>query len=355
MVQEACARLGAVTGKGLSALIREEFGVRWVALAMLSFLVASFGTTASEFAGIAAASELFGAPRLASVPLAATLVFLLVLRGSYRLVERVFLAMTVVFFAYIATAFMTTSDWTPVLRAAVVPTFRLETGYVFMLITLIGTTITSYMQFFLQATVIEKGVTARELRLTRADVVISAIFADLVAFFIIVTNAQTLHPAGIQIDTAADAARALEPLAGPYAQALFAIGLIGASLLAASVLPLSSAYVVTEAFGWERGISRRFHEAPVFLGLYSGMLFLGAAVVLIPGMPLVVLMLASQFIDGIQLPIILVFIVLLAGSRAVVGNHASGRLVRAIQWITAVVLGVLSLLLLVLTTTGFGG
>jgi Mn2+/Fe2+ NRAMP family transporter len=179
-------------------------------------------------------------------------------------------------------------------------------------------------------------------------------FADLVAFFIIVTNAQTLRPAGIQIDTAADAARALEPLAGPYAQGLFAIGLIGASLLAASVLPLASAYVVTEAFGWERGISRRFHEAPVFLGLYAGMLLLGAAVVLIPEMPLVALMLGSQFIDGLQLPIILVFIVLLAGSRALMGRYASGRLLRAIQWATAVVLGVLSFLLLVLTTTGFG-
>ena len=355
VVQEACARLGAVTGKGLSALIREQFGVRWVALAMLSFLVASFGTTASEFAGIAAAGELFGVPRLVTVPSAAALVFLLVVRGSYRIVERVFLAMTVVFFAYIATAFMTTSDWAPVLRALVVPTFSFDTGYVFLLITLIGTTITSYMQFFLQATVVEKGATERDLPLTRADVVISAIFADLVAFFIIVTNAQTLYPPGVAIDTAADAARALEPLTGPYAQTLFAVGLVGASLLAASVLPLSSAFVVTEAFGWERGISRRFREAPVFLGIYSGMLLLGAAVVLIPGLPLISLMLASQFIDGIQLPFILVFIVLLAGNSALLGKYASGRVLRGIQWATAAIIGALSLLLLVLTATEGGG
>jgi Mn2+/Fe2+ NRAMP family transporter len=239
-----------------------------------------------------------------------------------------------------------------VLHVAVVPTFHLDTGYLFMLITLIGTTITSYMQFFLQAAVVERGATESDLRLTRADVVISAIFADLVAFFIIVTNAQTLYPAGIQIDSAAEAASALEPLAGVYAQDLFAVGLIGASLLAASVLPLSSAYVVTEAFGWERGISRRFKEAPVFLALYTGMLFLGTTVVLIPGIPLVPLMLASQFIDGVQLPVILVFIVLLSGSAAVLGKHASGAVLRAIQWATAAVLGILSLLLLALTITG---
>ncbi len=354
VVQEACARLGVVTGKGLSALIRENFGVRWVTLAMFTFLIAAFGTTASEFAGIAAAGELFGVPRLVSVPLAASLVFVLVIWGSYRVVERVFLAMTVVFLAYVATAFMTTSDWTPVLKATVVPSFSLDSGYIFLLITLIGTTITSYMQFFLQAAVVERGVNEKELGLTRADVVISAIFADLIAFFIIVTNAQTLHPNGISIDSAADAAGALEPLAGPYARGLFAIGLIGASLLAASVLPLSSAFVVTEAFGWERGISRRFKEAPLFLGLYTGTLGLGALLVLVPNVPLVGLMLVSQFIDGVQLPVILVFIVLLAGSRRLLGKHVSGRVVRGIQWLTAIVLGALSLVLLGVSATGIG-
>jgi Mn2+/Fe2+ NRAMP family transporter len=262
--------------------------------------------------------------------------------------------MTVVFLAYVATAFMTTSDWAPVLKATVVPRFSLESGYIFLLITLIGTTITSYMQFFLQSAVVERGVTEKELGLTRLDVVISAVFADLIAFFIIVTNAQTLYPNGISIDTAADAARALEPLAGPYARGLFAIGLIGASLLAASVLPLSSAFVVTEAFGWERGISRSFREAPIFLGLYTGTLGLGALLVLVPNVPLVGLMLASQFIDGVQLPVILVFIVLLAGNRRLLGKYASGRFARGIQWVTAAVLGVLSVVLLVVSTAAGG-
>ena len=354
VVQEACARMGIVTQRGLAELIRERFGVRWVTVAMLTFLIASVGTTAAEFAGIAAAGELFGLPRLLTVPVSCAFVFYLVVGGTYRLVEKVFTAMTVVFFGYIVTAFLTTPDWRPVLRAAVVPTVRLEAGFLFMAITLIGTTVTSYMQFFLQSSIVEKGVMERELGFTRGDIVISSIFADLIAFFIVVTTAQTLHPAGVEIATAADAAKALVPLAGPYAEVLFAIGLVGASLLGATVLPLSTAYLVTEAYGWERGMSRSFREAPIFMGLYTGVLILGALIVIVPGMPLLSLMVVSQFIDGVQLPIILVFIVLLVSSRSLLGRHTSGGLLRAIQWATAIVLGMMNVALLVMAASGVG-
>lgn len=354
VVQEACARMGIVTGKGLAGLIREKFGIRWTALAMVTFFMASLGTTASEFAGIGSASELFGISRYMSVPFAFVLIFYLVVGGTYRLVEKVFLAATVVFFGYVGTAFVVTPDWTPVLRASVVPTFRADQGYLFMAITLIGTTITSYMQFFLQATEVEKGTSVRELPFVRADVVISSVFANLIAFFIVVTTAQTLHPHGIKIDTAADAARALAPLAGSWAEVLFAIGLVGASLFGATVLPLATAYVVTEAFGLERGIARSFREAPVFMGIYAATLGLGVAVALIPHMPLVKLMLASQFVDGLQLPVILVFIALMMADRELLGEHVSGPVLQVVQWATAGILSLMSLALLVATVFGVG-
>jgi NRAMP (natural resistance-associated macrophage protein)-like metal ion transporter len=341
VVQEACARMGIVTGKGLADLIRERFGVRWVALAILTFLIASVGTTASEFAGIAAAGELFGVPRLISVPAAFAFVFFLVVRGTYRIVEKVFIAMTVVF--------ITTPDWRPVLRAVATPSFRLETGYLFMAITVVGTTVTSYMQFFLQAAVVEKRMGERDLQFERWDVIISCVFADLIAFFIVVTTAQTLHTAGIQIETAAEAAKALEPLAGRYAEVLFAVGLVGASLFGATVLPLSTAYVATEAFGWERGIAPEFREAPAFMSIYTGVLVVGALIALIPGMPLVQLMVVSQFIDGLQLPVILVFIVLLVGDPSLMRGRESGRVLRAIQWATLAVLSAMSIALLAMT------
>ena len=349
VVQEVCARMGAVTGKGLAALIRERFGVRWTVVVMLSFLIATLGTTASEFAGIAAATELFGIPRTLSVTLAALFVFYLVVFGTYARVERIFVLMTVVFFAYVATALVATSDWRPVLAATVTPQLRLEPAYLFLLITLIGTTVTSYMQFFVQSTVVERGVTVRTLRNTRIDVIASSIFADVIAFFIVVTTAETLYRAGISIDSAADAARALAPLAGQYAQVLFAIGLTGASLLAASVLPLSAAFAVAEAFGFEAGISRRFSEAPVFMGLYVSLVIVGAAIVLLPGLPLIGLLVTSQFIDGLLLPVTLVSIAILAGDRAIMGAYASGGFTRAVQWTTAIGLALLSLVFVVLS------
>ena len=354
VVQEACARMGIVTGKGLAGLIREKFGVRWTAVAMVSFFIASLGTTASEFAGIGSAGELFGVSRYISVPITFILVFYLVVGGTYRMVEKVFLAMTVVFFGYVATAFVSTPDWTPVLRASVVPTFHADKAYLFMAITLIGTTITSYMQFFLQATEVEKGTGVRKLAFVRWDVIISSIFANLIAFFIVVTTAQTLHPHGIKIDTAADAAKALVPFAGSWAEILFAVGLVGASLFGATVLPLATAYVVTEAFGLERGIARSFREAPAFMGIYTATLGFGVAIALIPHMPLVQLMVASQFVDGLQLPVILVFIAIMSADRSLLGAYVSGPVLRAVQWATAGILSAMSLALVIMTVAGFG-
>ncbi len=354
VVQEACARMGIVTGKGLAGLIREKFGVRWTAVAMVSFFIASLGTTASEFAGIGSAGELFGVSRYISVPVTFVLVFYLVVGGTYRMVEKVFLAMTVVFFGYVATAFVSTPDWAPVLRASVVPTLHADKGYLFMAITLIGTTITSYMQFFLQATEVEKGTGVRKLAFVRWDVIISSIFANLIAFFIVVTTAQTLHPHGIKIETAADAAKALVPFAGSWAEILFAVGLVGASLFGATVLPLATAYVVTEAFGLERGIARSFREAPAFMGIYTATLGLGVAIALIPHMPLVQLMVASQFVDGLQLPVILVFIAIMSADQGLLGAYVSGPVLRAVQWATAGILSAMSLALVVMTVAGFG-
>jgi Mn2+/Fe2+ NRAMP family transporter len=349
VVQLMCARLGVFTAKGLADLIREQFGVRITTLVMLSFVIASLGTTTAEFAGIAAGFELFGISRYLSVPLAAAAIWWLVVRGSFRNVEHVFLAMTFVFFAYPISAILAKPDWAEVARGTFVPTLSLDHDYVFLAVTLIGTTITSYMQFFLQATIVEKGAPPEEYSLTKGDVIFSAIFGDLIAFFIIVATGTTLFPAGIHIESAEDAARALAPIAGPYAEALFAVGLVGASLLAAGVLPLATAYAVCEAFGFERGISHGFSEAPVFLGIYTGMIVIGAAIALIPGTPLISILILSQFLDGLLLPVLLVAIIALSNRRRVLGEHVNSPAFNLIAWATTIVLIFLSVLVMINT------
>lgn len=345
VVQLMCARLGIFTGKALADLIREQFGVKITMVVMVSFVIASLGTTAAEFAGIAAGFELFGVSKYISVPLAAVLVWWLVVRGSYKRVERVFLAMTLVFFAYPISAFLAKPDWAQVARGTFIPTFSLDREYTFMAITLIGTTITSYMQFFFAATVVEKGITPAEYRYTQVDVIFSSIFADVVAFFIVVCTGATLFPAGIRVDSAADAAKALVPFAGPYAEILFAIGFIGASLLAASVLPLATAYALGEAFGFERGISHGFDEAPIFLGIYTAMIVLGAAFVLLPGVPLVTILIVSQFMDGLLLPILLIAITVLSNRKSLLGEQVNSRWFNIVAWVTTIGIVVLSVLL----------
>ena len=349
LVQEMCARMGVVTGKGLADLIREQFGVRWTMLVMLALLVANAGVTVSEFVGIAAATELFGLPRYLTVPLAAAGVWWLVVKGSYRRVERVFLVMSLVFLGYVVSAFLARPAWGEVARGLVRPRFSFDARYLFMMVAIIGTTISPYMQVFVQSSVVEKGVHEEDYALTRADVWIGTIFAISIAAFIVISTAATLHRAGLtqELESAAEAARALAPLAGEYAQILFAVGLFGASMLAAGVLPLATAYSISEALGFEKGVSRSFREAPIFLGIFTFLIGVGALVAILPGLPLMRVLVMTQFINGLLLPVILVAVLRLAGDRKLMGAHANGRVYNMIAWLTVLVVSSLSLLLVV--------
>jgi NRAMP (natural resistance-associated macrophage protein)-like metal ion transporter len=339
VVQEMCARMGAATGKGLSDLIRERFGVRGAGLAMLTLLVANTLTTISEFAGIAAAMQLFGVSKYLSVPIAAVTVWLLVSRGSYRRVEKVFLAMTLTFFAYPIAAVLAHPDWGQVARGAFVPSFQWQSTYLLLFVGTIGTTITPYMQLYIQSSVAEKGVTMERYGPERADAYFGSIFGNIISAFIIIACGATIfiasHSRGVLISTADQAALALRPLLGAYAPLLFAVGLLGASLLAAAVLPLATSYAICESFGFERGVSRSFREAPVFQGLFTGMIALGALVALIPGLPLFQLLLVVQVINGVLLPILLVFILLLVNDRRIMGRWVNGRVNNIVAWGTA--------------------
>ncbi|HYY56993.1 MAG TPA: divalent metal cation transporter [Pyrinomonadaceae bacterium] len=349
IVQEMCARMGAVTGKGLADLVRERFGVRWTALVMLALLIANGGVTVSEFVGIAAATELFGVPRYLSVPLAAMSVWWLVVKGSYKRVERVFLVMSLVFLGYIVSAFMARPAWGEIARAIVRPTWSFAPAYLFTFVAVVGTTISPYMQVFVQSSVVEKGVTAEDYAMTRADVWTGTAFAITIVFFIIISTAATLHSHGIQIESAADAARALEPLAGPYAGLLFAVGLFGASMLAAGVLPLATAYSISEALGFEKGVSRSFREAPIFIGIFTFLVATGALVAVIPGLPLIRVLLVTQVMNGLLLPVLLFAILRLVNDKDLMGTYTNGTFYNIAAWLTAIIVSALSLLLLVTT------
>ncbi len=355
VVQELCARLGAITGKGFSDLVRENFSLRMTAFILMSVVIANLGLIVSEFLGIAAAAELFGISRFIAVPVAAVLVWLLITRGSYGRVEKIFLALTLVFFAYVGAAFLAHPDWHAALRGTVIPTVRWTPSYIELLIALIGTTITPYMQLYIQSSVIERGVTADELRYTRFDVIAGALFSDLISGFIIIATAATLFPRGIAINTAADAAQALQPIAGQYAQALFGVGLLGASLLAAGVLPLSTTYVLSEALGFERGVSRSWREAPIFLGLFTVFTALGALVALLPNLPIIPVLLGVQVLNGLLLPIELFAILSLVNNRELMGQYVTGGLYKGFAWSIAVVVSLLSLTLIIITILGWFG
>ncbi len=346
VTQEMGARMGAATGKGLAALIRERYGVKWTFFAMVCTLVANLATTVAEFAGIAAAGELFGVPRWLSVPLAAALVWILVVKWSYRSVERVFLILSAVYIVYPLSGLVVGAPWGEVFRNMVVPSFHLDAAYIMVFIATVGTTITPWGQFFIQAYVVDKGIGPREYKATRVDVLVGAFVTDFMSFFMIVATASTLHVRGIQITGAAEAAIALEPLAGSMARILFGIGLANASLLGASILPLATAYTVCEAFGWEAGLDRSRREAPIFHGLYAFAVLFGAAVALIPHLPLVPVMLLSQDVNGILLAVVLIFAIRIASDRRVMGGLANGRVGNGVAWATAVGLIVLTVLLL---------
>lgn len=347
LVQEMCARMGAVTGKGLSDLIREQFGVGWAMLAVFVLLIANTGVTISEFVGIAAAAGLFGIPAWIAVPPIALFVWWLIVHGSYRVVEKVFVLLSLVFVTYIIAAFMAGPNWGEVGASFFKPTINLQPAALATLVALIGTTITPYMQLFVQSSIVEKGVTARDYKYTRFDTVFGVIIADTVSVFIIIATAATLYVHGkTNISSAADAAQALAPFAGPSATTLFALGLFGASMLAAGVLPLATAFSVTEALGFEKGISLSFREAPVFMGLFTVLLALGALIAMIPGLPLFAVLLFVQILNGSLLPILLVFIVKLASNRDIMGKYAIGRIYKFFAWATVVVIAVAVALML---------
>jgi len=346
IAQEISARTGAVTGKGLSDLIREHFGVRWTLFAMVVLLVANIGTTASEFSGIATSFEIFGVSKYVSVPLAAFLVWWLVLNVNYERIEKIFLLLCLTFFSYMVSGVMVNPPWGEVMVAAVTPTFATDAEFLLMAIGVIGTTITPWGQFYVQASVVDKGLTAKDYKYVRWDVFIGSFFTGFIAFFIIVATAATLYVNGVTIETAKDAALALEPLAGKYATMLFAFGLLGASMLAAFILPLSTAYAVCEAFGFEQGISKSYKEAPVFFGLYTALIIIGAALVLWPDLSLYGVMLASQVINGVLLPPILVFMVLIANNANIMGEYTNSRWYGMVTWGFTIVLTLLTVLLL---------
>jgi NRAMP (natural resistance-associated macrophage protein)-like metal ion transporter len=349
IVQEMCARMGAVTGKGLADLIRERFGVRWTAVVMLALLIANGGVTVSEFVGVAAAMELFGVARYISVPIAAIAVWWLVVKGTYQRIERVFLAMSLVFLGYIVSAFLAHPSWGTIARDVVHPTFEFTPVYLFTFMAIIGTTISPYMQVFIQSSVVEKGVRPESYALTRADVWVGTVFAVAIVFFITVSTAATLHVHGEHVDSAAHAARALRPLASGYAELLFAIGLFGASMLAAGVVPLATAYSITEAFGFEKGVSNTFREAPIFLGIFTFLVALGALIAIMPGLPLIRVLLVAQVINGMLLPIVLITVLRLVNNRELMGPQVNGLAYNVAAWATALVVSASSILLLVVT------
>jgi NRAMP (natural resistance-associated macrophage protein)-like metal ion transporter len=342
VVQEMASRMGAVTGKGLSDLIREEFGFRITALMMLGLVITNFGNVLAEFSGIALSLELFGVPKYISVPVCAVIVWLLVVKGTYKSVEKIFLVASFVYLTYIVAGLIARPEWKQALVASVrppsLPAFSHST-YLYMVIGLVGTTIAPWMQFYLQASVVEKGVTPRQYALSRLDVIAGCIFAPLVAWFIIVACAATLYAHGMhEIRSGADAAQALKPLAGNYAYILFAVGLFNASLFAASILPISTAYAVCEGLGLESGVSKKFSEAPFFYWLYTALIAVGAAVILIPSVPLVQITVLSQVVNGITLPFVLIFMLLLINKEELMGSYTNSRFFDAVAWITTVVM-----------------
>jgi Mn2+/Fe2+ NRAMP family transporter len=341
VVLEMAARMGAVSGQGLGDLIRDDFGIRWTLFAMVVLLIANGSNIAAEFAGAAAALEIFDIPRWISVPVVAAGIWALVVFGSYRLVERVFLSVAVVFVAYIVSAFVAGPDWGEVGRSLVTPSISFEPDFLLLMVAAVGTTVTPYMFFYLQSSVADKGLGPEELTYERADAVIGAVWTNAIALFIIVVTAATLFGTGISLSGGAeDAARALAPIAGNFAQALFAFGLFGASVLAATVMPLTTSYTVCESFGWESGISRRFREAPVFMGLYTALIVIGALVVLVPGMPLGALIILSQNLNGILLPIILIFMLQLVNNPRIMGRYVNPLWLNVLAWgLTVLIIG----------------
>lgn len=346
VIQEMNARMAVVTGKGLSDLIRESFGVKWTFFAMVILLIANFGVILGDFAGIAASMELFGVSKYVSVPVCAIIIWLLVTKGSYKRVEKIFLMFTFAFFGYIISAFLARPDWSKVGSSLISPSMSLDKGYILSLIGLIGTTITPYMQFYLQSSIVDKRLSVEDYKYEKLDVYLGAFWGDAVSLFIIVCTAATLYKAGISVDSAQQAAMALEPLAGRYAFILFGAGLFGASVLAASVIPLSTSYAVCEAFGWQSGVDCTMQEAPIFFGIYTFMVAFASALILIPGISLMKLILITQRLAGVLSPVILIFMIILVNRKDIMGKHVNNKLQNIISITTVAFISCLTLILI---------
>jgi len=351
LIQEMCARMGVVSGKGLSDLIRERFGAKVTFYLMIFLFLANLGNTLSEFAGVAASMEIFGISKYISVPAGAIFVWWLVVKGTYKSVEKAFLVACIFYLSYIISGFMGKPNWSEIGSAVVTPVFNFDPAFLTMVIGVIGTTIAPWMQFFLQSSIVDKGLKTEDYKYTRLDVIVGSFTVNIVAFFIIMLCAVTLFQTGIKIETAKDAALALAPLAGKYCSLLFAFGLLNASLFAASILPLSTAYTICEAFGWESSVDRKFTEAPQFYGMYFLMIFLGAGIILLPDIPLIAIMFYSQVINGILLPFILIAMLLLINDRRIMGKYANGPVMNIISWLTVVILIFISCALVVSSLT----
>lgn len=345
VVQEMGVRMGAVTGKGLADLIREKYGVRLILFAMLGLILSAMGNTIAEFAGVAASMEIFHVNKYISVPLSAIAVWSLVVKGTYKRVEKIFLAASALYFSYIISGILAEPPWGTVLKETVTPHFAFDSGYLAMLIGLVGTTIAPWMQFYIQSAVVEKGITVKEYKLSRLDVIVGVLMVNVVALFIVVACSATLYKNGITIETAKDAASALAPLAGRWASELFAFGLFNASLFAASILPLSTAYLICEALGFEAGVDKTWDDAPVFYWLYTFLVAAGAGIILIPEIPLIPIMLWSQVINGALLPLVLVFMLNLINDKDLMGEYVNSKIFNMVAWTTTLVMVVLTSLL----------
>lgn len=352
VAQETAARMGCVTGKGFASLIREQFGVRMSTLAMLALLISNTTVTLSEFAGIASGFALFGIPAYVSVPIAAVAIWALTMSGSYHRIEKILLLISCAFVTYVVAGVMVGPDWGDALNATLIPRFSTDPQYFSVLVANIGTTIAPWMIFLAQSNVVEKNAHAEDLPYQRIDTVTGSVVASAISWFIILTTGAVLFPAGIAVNGAEDAASALAPLVGPYAEALFGAGLVGASFLAACVLPGITSSAICEAFGWERGADRSWQEAPVYRGIITAITFLSAVIVIIPNVDLFGIMMLAQVINGVLLPVLLVFMVLIAGDRHVMGRFANGRIWDGLTWFTIIAVVVLTVVMFVLQAVG---
>jgi NRAMP (natural resistance-associated macrophage protein)-like metal ion transporter len=349
VVQEMCARLGCITGKGLSDLIRENFGVKITMYLMLVLLAANFGNVVGNFAGLAAGAEMFGIPRGAAVPIGAFLVWFMVLKGSYERTEKIFLWACLIYLTYIISGIMAKPDWGEVARQAVSPKVKVDFSYVYMITAILGTTIAPWMQFFQQSAIRDKEVDQKNYAYVRWDTYIGTFVMSVVSCFIIIACAATLHTKGIKVETAEQAALALAPLAGKYCSLLFGIGLLNAAVFATAIIPLSSSYAICEAFGWESGMGKSFKEAPVFFGIYTGMIVVGALIISVPGIPLIPIMILSQAFNGILLPFIVIMVLLLVNKKELMGKFVNSKRFNFVAWLAVVLIVALSVFLVVTT------